>query len=165
MRVPYRKPGQYTDMRPDPHITPAKQDELIRELESIKRRLPGMIQEVQRLAAMGDFSENAGYQIAKGALRHANWRVLEIEDALKQAIVFEKPASTDRVQLGHTVTFSMGGVTKKYQILGSSETDPNSSVISHNSPIGAALLGKRVGDSFTLHLANKEVVCEVRKIE
>jgi len=83
MRVPIRKPDKYLPVRPDPKMTRAKFDKLEADLERMKKIRPHLAAEVKRLAAMGDFSENAAYQIAKGSLRGLNQRMLDVENQLR----------------------------------------------------------------------------------
>jgi len=164
MRVPIRKPGKYTNLKQDPHITREKFDELKAKLERLKKiSQPRTIAEVKRLAADGDFSENAAYQIAKGRLRGINQGILETEDMLKRAIIIERK-NNGTVQLGHIVTVEINGKQKTYQILGSSETDPSQGIISHNSPIGKSLIGRRVGEVVKVQLNNKNAEYKIVKI-
>ena len=166
MRVPIRKPGKYTHARPDFRLTKEKFDELTRKLEKLKKvSLPQTSKEVMRLAEMGDFSENAAYQMAKGRLRGINQRILELEDQLNHAEIIKADTNTDIVQLGHRVTIEMDGDERTYLILGSSETDPKQGIISYSSPIGMALMGRSVGDSIKIKLADKEKECKIVKIE
>ena len=165
MRVPIRKPGKYTHLKPDPNLTEDKFNELKNKLERLKAAQPSAIKEVKRLAEMGDFSENAAYQIAKGHLRGINQGILELTEQLKKARIIKSTGNKDRVGLGCKVTVEISGQKKIYLILGSAETDPNQGVISHNSPLGAALIGKKVFDSVRIKLGNKEVECEIVKIE
>lgn len=164
MQTPQRKPGKYSHFKPDPHLTEAKYNELKNKLERLKKySQPRAIEEVKRLAEMGDFSENAAYQIAKGRLRGINQGILDITDHLKRAIIIA-PHSSDTVQIGSIVTVEVNGKQKEYQILGSSETDPTRGVISHNSPIGSALIGCRVGDVERIKLNDKIVEYKIIKI-
>jgi transcription elongation factor GreA len=164
MRVPIRKPGKYTHAKPDPNITEEKYREMKALLEKLKIRQPFLIAEVKRLALDGDFSENAAYQIAKGKLRGLNQRMLEIEDHLKRAIIIKPPLNKDYVRLGHRVTVEASGKTKEFLILGSSETNPESGVISNNSPLGNALIGRKPGEKVKVKLASKEVEYKIIKI-
>lgn len=165
MRVPIRKPGKYTDLKPDPHITWEKFNELQAKLERLKKiSQPRLIAEVKRLASDGDFSENAAYQIAKGKLRGVNQGILETEELLKRAIIIEPQRNNGFVQLGNTVTVEVNGRQRTYQILGSSETNPDKGIISHNSPIGKNLIGKRVGDIVRIKINDKEVIYKIISI-
>jgi transcription elongation factor GreA len=120
---------------------------------------------VSRFAQFGDFSENVEYQIAKGKLRGVNQGIIDLENHLKHAVVFKPQEQTDTVELGHRVTIESEGKQKKYQILGSSEIDLKKGIISYSSPMGAALLGKEVGDVVSVKLANREVEYTIIKIE
>jgi len=166
MRTPQRRPSKYTGLKLDPNITRAKFDELKNKLEVLKNiKQPREIIEVKRLAADGDFSENAAYQIAKGRLRGINQRILDIENHLKNAIIINPRTNTDTVQLGSHVTVRFNDTEKTFLILGPSETDPTRNVISHLSPIGAALLNHKVGDTVNIQLAAREVSYKIIKIE
>lgn len=146
MRQPIRKASKYTFKDTDYHLTAARFQELKKRLDywvNVKR--PQEAAEVARLALMGDFSENAGYQLAKGRLRGLNQRILDLENLLNKAEIIE-PQSFSQVDLGHTVTLSNGLKERTFTILGSSESNPTQGIISHRSPLGAAILGKQVGD-------------------
>jgi len=164
MRVPTRK-SEKDNIKPvDLHITKKKYDELLAKVARIKKARPRLAEEVKRLAEMGDFSENAAYQIAKGKLRGLNYHLSEAEYVLNHAIIIA-PKNNNQVELGHSVTVEINGRKKTFQILGSSETDPTSGVISHNSPIGSALLGRRVGETVKIKLKEREVEYKIIKIE
>jgi len=165
MRVPIRKPDKYLRGKPDPRITRAKFNKLEAELEKMKKIRPPLASEVKRLALMGDFSENAAYQIAKGRLRGLNQRMLDVEDQIARAEIIEPDKSKTAAGLGHFVTVKSAGRTKIFQILGSAETDPSSGVISYSSPLGAALLGRKIGETVTVKLANKTAEYTIIKIE
>jgi len=166
MRTPIRKPGKYTNLPRDPNLTAAKFDDLKQELERLKTvKQPRAILEVKRLAEMGDFSENAAYSIAKGRLRGINDRIVELTEYLKRTVIIQPSKNSGVVQLGSTVTVEINGRQKTYTILGSSETDPTSGVISHKSPVGAALMGRRVGDTVEIQLAGKRVEVKIVRIK
>ncbi|KKW16086.1 MAG: Transcription elongation factor GreA [Parcubacteria group bacterium GW2011_GWC2_49_9] len=164
MRVPIRKPGKYTHDQPDLHLTRDKLNELTNELERLRTEIrPRAMKEVSRLAEMGDFSENAAYQIAKGRLRGMNERILDLEERIGKVILIE-PKNNTRVQIGHRVTVEANGKQHTYLILGSTESNPDESVISHTSPLGAALIGKGVGDTITVKLKEREVEYKIVKV-
>ena len=155
MKTPIRKPGKYTGIKKDANITKDKYLELKTKLEKlIKYGQPTAIKEVKRLALDGDFSENHAYSMAKGRLRGINRRIDEINDHLKRAIIIEPQKDTKTAQLGHFVTVKTSGETKTYQILGSTETNPEKNVISHLSPLGSVLIGKKRNDVIKLKINN-----------
>lgn len=154
MRIPYRKPGIFSQTKPDPLLTADKLEDLKDKLERLKKSQPLAAAEVARLAELGDFSENAEYQIAKGRLRGINAGILNLQRQIDSAILIKK-SDTKEVRVGHTVTVEVNGKIKTFKILGSMETDPKNSVISYNSPMGLALMGKKISDEFEFSLENK----------
>ena len=97
----------------------------------------------------GDLSENAEYDEAKNEQSRIEAKIVEMENTLRNCIVVENDeVSTDSVGVGNTVKV-MNETLKKEQIItivGANETDPRNMKISSESPIGAALLGAKVGD-------------------
>lgn len=163
MRTPIRKPGIHTHDQKDPHITEKKYCELKNKIQVLKAARPALIEEVKRLAADGDFSENHAYSMAKGKLRGLNQRMLDIENHLKKSVIIKKPHST-YAEIGSTVRVEVNGRLKELLILGSSETNPSAGIISHLSPIGEALLGKKAGDKIPIKLKDREVIYKIVKI-
>lgn len=164
MRLPTRKSEKQNLQPVDLNITREKYDELVSLRARLKKNRPKLAEEVKRLAEMGDFSENAAYQISKGRLRGLNRRLDETEYMINHAVII-KHANNGTAQLGHTVTVEVNGKQKIYQILGSNETDPARGIISHNSPLGAALLGRRAGERVQLRLNGKIVEYKIINIE
>jgi len=165
MRVPIRKGGKYTHLKPDPHLTRAKYDELKAKLDRFKKIRPALAEEVKKYASDGDFSENAAYQIAKGRLRGINQGILDLEDQLKRALIIIPGKNTGCVGIGCTVTVEVEGKQKTYSILGSAEANPSLGVISYKSPIGSALLGHGVGDRIQVKINGRVVEYKIIKIE
>ena len=168
MQTPYRKYDKIPRQKSDPHITEEKFQELKNKLAKLKNiKRPREAEEVKRLAAMGDFSENAGYQLAKSRLRGINQGILDIEDLLSRAEIIKPIQNTGQVQLGNYVTLEniTTGKSKTYQILGSAETNPLSGVISHNSPLGSALLGKEVSEIISLEVNGKIIKYKIIEIK
>lgn len=165
MKISKYKSKNYKKPKADFWITQNKYDELkVKLTEIIKVIRPELIKEAQRTAENGDFSDNAEYKIAKGKLRGMNNRILRIKDQLKYANII-KPQNNEVVQIGHTVTIQIEGKEKTYQILGSTETDPSNGIISHNSPLGLALLNKRVNDKFEIKIGIKNKKCTIIDIK
>lgn len=166
MRVPTRRSEKQNNLKIDPHLTKLAYEKLQTKLAHLKKvtRLR-LMDEVATLAAGGDFSENTAYQIAKGRLRGVNSMILEIEARLRQAIIIETSTTPEVIALGNTVTIEVEGKRKKYIILGSAEVNPAKGIISHNSPLGLALIGKRVGDSITFSANIKNTTATIIAID
>ncbi len=166
MQVPTRRADKLPRQKSDPHLTPEKFrefSETLKKLKEIKR--PREAAEVKRLAEMGDFSENAGYQMAKSRLRGINRRIDEISDLLTRAEIITPNKNPEQVELGNLITLEKEGKQKKYRLLGSAETDPQNGVISHNSPLGGTLLGKKIGDQIQISLADRTINYKIIDIE
>jgi len=183
MQVPYRKPGKYSQIKSDPLLTEGKILELTNKLDRLKNiSRPRTAEEVRIFAELGDFSENVEYQLAKGKLRGINDNIIKIENQLKNAVIIPSQKNTNIVALGHTVTIQkydspslavahsdMNSLAKEnstsFQILGSMETNPQKGIISHNSPIGAALMGHKIGDIIKIKINDKNIEYKIIKIK
>lgn len=166
MRLPFRKPGKYSQVKNDNLITEAKYKELQSSVEHLKNvSRPVMMKEVARLAEMGDFSENFGYQAAKGKLRGINNAILKLEFQINHAEIIQAGKKGGAVHVGNSVTVLCNGKEHTFQILGSNETDPAKGIVSHSSPIGAALIDRVVGDVVQVPLKDREIEYTILKIE
>jgi transcription elongation factor GreA len=97
----------------------------------------------------GDIEENAEYDEAKNEQAFVEGRILTLEAMLKNYVLIdETKAEADEVSLGNTVTVKEGdNEAEKYHLVGAAEADPTKGRISNESPLGQALLGRRVGDT------------------
>ncbi|PLX25180.1 transcription elongation factor GreA [Candidatus Parcubacteria bacterium] len=166
MRVPIRKAGKYTFLKSDPFVTKEKLAELKKTLSKLKDKVqPRLVQEVKRLAELGDFSENVEYQLAKGKLRGINSKILKLEKEISEAQIIEINKKSDTVQIGSLVTVEVNDKQIEYRILGSSETDPSSGVISYQSPLGKVLMNKKAGDIVEFEHNSQTVEYKILKIK
>jgi transcription elongation factor GreA len=166
MRVPFRRPKKINHVKLDYCVTKDKFDDLNNKLNKLKQYTQHeAISEVSRLAELGDFSENVEYQLAKGRLRGINNTILKLENVINNASIITPNQQNDTIKTGHSVIVEHNGNQKKYQILGSAETNPEQGIISHNSPLGSALIGCRVGETIKIKLNNKEAKYKIIKIE
>ncbi|MFA6006856.1 MAG: transcription elongation factor GreA [Candidatus Paceibacterota bacterium] len=131
------------------YLTKEKFAELSAELERL--RTTGRQEVAGRLEyakSLGDLSENAEYQEAREAFTDLEERIAKIEDVLKQAVIVKEKHGTT-VDIGSKVVVKKnGGVAVEYSIVGSEEAEPKDGKISNESPIGAAMIGKKAGDTF-----------------
>lgn len=158
MRLPNRKPGKYTFATFDPVMTEENFQSLKAKLDRIlKVTRPQAIKDTRQFAENGDFSENAEYQIAKGRLRGLNRTIDELQEQISHAQIIPSPKNNRTIQTGHTVTISTNHQEQTFQILGPSEANPKAGIISYKSPLGAVLLGHRVGETVSLRIGDKAV--------
>lgn len=142
-------------MPKEEYLTEAKFNELKEELEFLKHtRRKEIAEELEHAKLLGDIAENAEYHEARNNQRETEERIFKLENIIKNAVII-KPHHDDVVSPGATVIISKDGIDKKkFQIVGSEEVDMSSGRISVNSPIGAAMVGKRKGEKFDVILPN-----------
>lgn len=139
-------------------------DELTREdIEKMRRELdyrrlelmPGLIEEVKRCRAFGDLSENYEYKAAKQAQNKNRSRIRYLEGMIKTARIIEDRADEDQVGLFDKVEIYMpeDDSTEIIQVVTTVRCDPRRGLISKASPFGKQVLGKKVGDSFTVQVS------------
>lgn len=132
------------------YITPEGLANLKAELdELINVRRPAMAQRLHFAIKQGDLSENADYITAKEEQGFLEGRILELESVLRNAVLIDKTAAPKgKVGLGSHVTVVEEGYddVETYFVVGVTEADPTKGKISHESPMGQALLGHKVGD-------------------
>ncbi|MGB7957452.1 MAG: GreA/GreB family elongation factor [Minisyncoccia bacterium] len=168
MRIPRRRADELKKQDNGPvYLTEDGFARLQGKLARIKHSLPQLIEATAEAAAAGDRSDNAAYTSSKAALRRANWQILEIEDELKRtSVITSGPDTTGAAKLGSVVILETDdGQRKKFEIVGPKETNPNVGRISQKSPLGAALIGKKAGDSVTIKTAGGPKEYRIAKIE
>ncbi|OOB78698.1 MAG: transcription elongation factor GreA [Epulopiscium sp. Nele67-Bin002] len=124
------------------------------ELENLKtderNKVAGELKEAR---AQGDLSENAEYDAAKDRQAEIETRIVEIEKMLKNVTVIDaEEEQTDTVKPGHTVTLYDESFEEEvtYLIVGSTEADPLNGKLSNESPVGASIIGRKVGDEVSV---------------
>lgn len=119
----------------------------LRELKEVKRQ--DIAQKLKEARAQGDLSENAEYDAAKDEQRDVEARIEELEKILKNAeVVVEDEIDIDKINIGCKVTILDLEFTEEltYKIVGSAEANSLKGRISNESPVGKALIGKKIGD-------------------
>jgi len=112
---------------------------------NVKR--PEVLARVTQARNMGDLSENAEYVAAREELTFIDGRIDELEIILKQAVIIrDVKTASHAIKLGSTVTLHSGGKKEIFTVVGEWEADPENKKISHESPLGKMLLGKKIGE-------------------
>ena len=127
-----------------------KIEEELEYLRTVKRAQ--VAQRLHDAMGEGDIDENAEYDDANNEQSFVEGRILTLEAMIKNAVLIQAEGKRrDQVGLGSTVTVSEdGGEAETYHLVGSAEADPRQGRISNESPLGRALLGKRIGDTVTI---------------
>lgn len=122
-------------------------DTLKKEYEDLSNvKKPYAVDRLHKARSMGDLSENSEYTAAKEELAFVEGRIQEIEEILKEVEIVANHSSGNQIELGTSVTVEVNGKKELFQIVGEFEADPMSKKLSHTSPIGQALIGKKQGE-------------------
>ena len=140
---------------------------LIDELARLKAERPLIIDAIEEARAHGDLSENAEYHAAKERQGQVEASISDIEDRLSRAQVIDpRDLSGDKIVFGATVTLLDDDEKPiRYQIVGQTEADAKSGKISYNSPLGRALIGKKVDEEVEVTVPSGDRFYIVAKIE
>ncbi len=150
------------------YLTPAGAEKLKAELEDLTTtKRTELAARLRDAIKMGDLSENADYIMAKEQQAFLEGRILELQTLLRSAtIITEGGGGNEVVHVGNRVTAQEAGEDPEVFILvGAKEADPRAGKISNESPIGRALLGKRVGDTAQAQTPNGSIQFKILKIE
>lgn len=132
------------------YLTKEGLEELKKEFEELsKTKRPDVLSRVSQARSMGDLSENAEYAAAREELSFIDGRIDELEELLKQAVLIVESGSKSSnhvIKLGSKVTLNIKGKKEDFMVVGEWEADPKEKKISHESPLGKALIGKKVGE-------------------
>ena len=129
--------------------------------------MPELIEEVKRTRAFGDLSENFEYKAAKQAQNKNRRRIRYLEGMIKSAKVIDDRSKADEVGLFDKVEIYMPeeGDTEIIQVVTTVRCDPRQGLICKESPFGKQVLGKKVGDRFTVQVSESySYVAEIRSI-
>ncbi len=136
-------------------------------LRLLKAERPLIIDSIEEARAHGDLSENAEYHAAKERQGQVEATISDIEDKLSRAVVIDPTTlSGDKIVFGATVTLlDENDKPVRYQIVGQTEADAKSGRISYNSPLGRALIGRKVDEEIEVTVPAGDKYYVVSKIE
>lgn len=137
----------------------------LRQLIEVKR--PEIIEAVADARSHGDLRENAAYDAARQDQAMIEKRISDLEEQLRNAEIIEEEAAggKDTVALGRSVTVDFDGDEEVYKIVGPAEAMPSRGLISEESPMGAQLKGKRVGDKVTVETPGGPAQILIKAVE
>ena len=148
------------------YLTPEGASKIRNELEVLcgPRRLE-IAQRLRHAVEMGDLTENADYLSAKEDQAFLEGRILELETILKNAVIVEKSETNGVANIGNSVVVEEeDGSQRNFTLVGVKEVDPRQGRISYESPIGKALIGKKVGDTVSVDTPGGKIVLKVLTI-
>ena len=148
-------------------VSQEKFDEMVKELDNLKTvRRTEIAKNLEYARSLGDLSENAEYQEARDLQAATEERIRKLEELVKRAKIVTDGKKKDVVGFGSIIAIKKDGGSDmhEYTIVGSEEADMRAHKLSHVSPLGAALMGKKKGDSFTFETPNGKQTYHVEKV-
>lgn len=156
-------------MAEERYLTKEGAEELRRELnELINVRRPALALKLKEAIAQGDLSENADYHDAKEQQAFLEGRIQYLENTLRSAKVIDNSTAgpSDAVRVGARVTIEPKGEPEEtYTIVGAAEANPREGKISHESPLGSALMGRRVGEKVAIDAPDGRMTFKIKAIQ
>lgn len=142
------------------HITKQGKEDLEKELKELIDSRSDVADEIAAARENGDLSENAEYTAAREKQSRVEARIAEIEGILDGAQIIQSDGD-GTISLGDHVVVSQDGKESAFDVVGAIEADPANNKISHESPLGSALMGKKVGDEVSITTPKGEKVYKV----
>jgi len=148
-------------------MTPLGYRQLVEELDQLENtKRPEAIERLAKAREDGDLSENAEYHSAKDDLSALEGRIEELKDILARVIVVDvQKGGTNLVGLGSIVHIEVNGSKHEFTIVGEWEADPAAKKISHESPLGKALMGKKVGENVEVEAPSGMIIYSIKAVK
>lgn len=132
------------------------------DLKEVKR--PMVVDRLSNARTQGDLAENSDYHNAKDELEFLDGRITELEEVVQSATIVQNGAKDGGISVGTDVTLRVNGQKHLYHIVGEWEADPMQKKISHTSPLGQALIGKKVGEEVEVEAPAGKITYEILSI-
>jgi transcription elongation factor GreA len=135
----------------------------LKDLQDVKR--PGAVEKLERARGMGDLSENSAYTSARDELSLLEGRIQELEEVIRNAEVVESAPTDGSIAIGTHVTVEINNDVEDIHVVGEFEADPMNKKLSYTSPIGKALIGKKVGDIIEIQIPSGSIKYKILSIK
>ncbi len=149
------------------YLTQEGLNKLKEELEYLKNtKRPENVKKISIAREFGDLSENAAYHDAREEQGFIEGRILELEELIKQAVIFDvHDAKKDSVSIGSNIKIELDGKIQEIEIVGTTENDPFRGLISYISPLGESLMNKKRGEEFEINVPKGMIKCKILEIK
>lgn len=146
------------------HLTQEGYSEIEAEIQKLKTKEPAAVDRVTKAREFGDLTENSEYHAAREDLAMIQGRLEELESLLARAVIIKKTRSNGSVALGSKVTVRANGADITYILVGEYEADPGKKRISTDSPLGKALMGRKVKEKVEFEAPVGKVIYTIKSI-
>lgn len=138
---------------------------LERELKDLREvARPVAVEKLEKARGMGDLSENSAYTTAREEMTILEGRIQELDDVIRNAEIIEN-STTDEIGVGNRVTVEINNNLEDLHVVGEFEADPMNKKLSNISPIGRALIGKKVGDVIEIEIPSGRIKYKIIAIK
>mgnify|MGYP001582797012 CR=1 FL=1 len=148
------------------YLTPERLEELKLKLNDLKinKRIE-VAERLKRAKELGDLSENSEYFEAREEQSQVDGRILELDEMIKNASLIKMTSGKSTVHIGSTIEVSKNDKKVRYTIIGSNEARPEAGLISNESPLGRAFLGKEAGEVVKIKTPKGDISYKILNIE
>lgn len=146
------------------HLTKEGVAELQAELDKLIAERTEVAERIKTAREFGDLAENAEYQVARQEQEKNEARISELEHIIANVDIIKSSKGDTKVRLGSRVTLEAGGKKKEFQVVGTVEADPLEGKISDESPIGQALMSKKVGEEVEIKTPAETTIYRIASI-
>ena len=144
-------------------MRPSASSENAAQTRTVER--PAVVERIKHARELGDLRENADYEAARREQSFLEGRVLELEHRLRTAVLIRSDVARSAIALGSHVDYEIDGQAGSLTIVGSAESDPAAGQISAASPVGRALIGRRVGEEVVIKTPAAEVIYRIVAVD
>lgn len=137
------------------------------ELDLLKNtKRPDVIKRIEIAREYGDLSENAAYHDAREEQGFIEGRIMELEDLIKKAVVVDsRDYKKDVANIGNKIKILLDNKEQEIELVGATESDAINGLISYISPLGEAIMNKRVGEEFDVNIPKGIIKCKILEIK
>lgn len=133
--------------------------EMKKELEYLKNvKRKEIAEQLRHAISFGDLKENAAYHEAKEAQGFLEGKILELNHAIKESVIYSESTEKSVISIGSRVEISLNGEKEEYLIVGGRDSNPLEGKVSSDSPVGKALLGKSAGEKCQIETPSGEKI-------
>lgn len=147
-RIPFTKPGY---------------EKVLDEKAKLISERPEVVEHLRKAREMGDLSENGYYKASRAKLSFLDSRIRYLERLTRLGIIV-KTSGSNQIEIGSNVLLSNGKNQFNYTVVGGYESDPSKNLISHISPLGKMIMGKKVGDVVEVYAPAGKQIYTILKI-
>jgi transcription elongation factor GreA len=148
------------------YVSAQSLETLKQEYETVRNTtIPDIAKRIDEAKQQGDLSENAEYHQAREDMSWAQGRLQELEQIINNSEIITNQKGSDAVNIGSKIVVKINNQKREYTIVGPQEVNPAQGLISNESPLGQAFLGRKVGDKVEVTVPAGKQVFEIMKIE